>query len=65
MSRALDTVVIAKAPFLVDAVVFGGGDFEVLNVDVFHVFVPLSFLSIYSITDRTGFVNYFFKIYNI
>lgn len=58
---ALDAVVVAERPFLVDAVVLGGGDFEVLNVDVFHVFVPLSFLSVYSITDRTGFVKYFFN----
>jgi hypothetical protein len=57
---ALDAVVVAERPFLVDAVVFSGGDFEVLNADVFHVFVPLSFLSGYSITDKTGFVNYFF-----
>lgn len=60
VNLALDAVVVAERPFLVDAVVLGGGDFEVLNVDVFHVFVPLSF-DVLSITDRTGFVNYFFN----
>lgn len=60
MSRALDTVVIAKAPFLIDAVVLGGGDFEVLDIDVFHVFVFLSF-DVLSIHYKTGFVNYFFN----
>lgn len=64
MSRALDAVIFAKAPFLVDAVVLGGGDFEVLDIDVFHVFVSLSF-DVLSIHYKTGFVNYFFKIYNI
>lgn len=59
MGRALDAVVVAERPFLVDAVVLGGGDFEVLNVDVFHVFVPLSF-DVLSIHYKTGFVNYFF-----
>lgn len=60
MSRALDAVVIAKTPFLVDAVVLGGGDFEVLNVNMFHVFVSLSF-DVLSIHYKTGFVNYFFN----
>ena len=60
VNLALDAVVVAERPFLVDAVVLGGGDFEVLNVDVFHVFAPLSF-DVLSITDRTGFVNYFFN----
>lgn len=61
MNLALDAVVVAERPFLVNAVVLGGGDFEVLNVDVFHVFCSLSFLSVYSITDETGFVNHFFN----
>jgi hypothetical protein len=61
VNLALDAVVVAERPFLVDAVVLGGGNFEVLNIDVFHVFVSLSFLSVYSITDKTGFVNHFFN----
>lgn len=57
---ALDAVVVAERPFLVDAVVLGGGDFEVLNVDVFHVFVFLSLFDVLSIHYKPGFVNYFF-----
>ena len=60
VNLAFDAVVVAERPFLVDAVVLGGGDFEVLNVDVFHVFVPLSF-DVLSIHYKTGFVNYFFN----
>ena len=59
VNLALDAVVVAERPFLVDAVVLGGGDFEVLDVDVFHVFVFLSF-DVLSIHYKTGFVNYFF-----
>ena len=43
VNLAFDAVVVAEGPFLVDAVVLGGGDFEVLDVDVFHFSVPLSF----------------------
>ena len=60
VNLALDAVVVAERPFLVDAVVLGGGDFEVLDVDVFHVFVFLSF-DVLSIHYKPGFVNYFFN----
>lgn len=60
VNLALDAVVVAERPFLIDAVVFGGGDFEVLDVDVFHVFVFLSF-DVLSIHHKPGFVNYFFN----
>ena len=59
MCRALDAVVVAERPFFVDAVVLGGGDFEIFDVDVFHVFVFLSF-DVLSIHYKTGLVNYFF-----
>ena len=61
VNLALDAVVVAERPFLVDAVVLGGGDFEVLDVDVFHVFVFLSLFDVLSIHYKTGFVNYFFN----
>ena len=60
MGRALDAVVVAERPFFVDAVVLGGGDFEVFDVDVFHAFVFLSF-DVLSIHYKTGFVNHFFN----
>lgn len=60
VNLALDAVVVAERPFLVNAVVLGGGDFEFLNVDVFHVFVFLSF-DVLSIHYKTGFVNHFFN----
>ena len=61
VNLALDAVVVAEGPFLVDAVVLGGGDFEVLNVDVFHVFCFLSLFDVLSIHYKPGFVNYFFN----
>ena len=61
VNLAFDAVVVAERPFLVDAVVLGGGDFEVLDVDVFHVFVFLSLFDVLSIHYKTGFVNYFFN----
>ena len=61
VNLALDAVVVAERPFFVDAVVLGGGDFEVLDVDVFHVFVFLSLFDVLSIHYKTGFVNYFFN----
>lgn len=61
VNLAFDAVVVAERPFLVDAVVLGGGDFEVLDVDVFHVFVFLSLFDVLSIHYKPGFVNYFFN----
>ena len=59
VNLALDAVVVAERPFLIDAVVVGGSNFEVFDIDVFHVFVFLSF-DVLSIHYKTGFVNYFF-----